>query len=478
MVKKKAIIIVVVLAVLAVLAGAGYLMRHSWMHYLPGGEMAESGFRVFEKGGVKYKACFICPMHPDVVRPTQESCPICGMDLIKKEVPLEEEKHVHEGMEMPGGAAAMGEEEMKGLSELRSISLDPRERVLANVATSMVGYEDVSMDVYTVGRVTVNEDTIEKAASWFPGRIERMYVTYMGQEVRRGERIMSVYSPELMSTQKEYLVAKASAARLEKSGFPEITSGTAGVVEAARMRMKLWGVTDGQIGRLEETGVPDGSLDVYSKISGTVTMIMAREGGYVTEGTELFTVADYGTVWVNAEVYEYEFSKVSMGAHVEITADAYPGRVFHGRVSFIDPVVDSQSRTVRVRAVIQNPSGMLKPEMFVNAKIMAKPRSALTVPASAVLYTGRRDIVWVETGPGVFELREVELGMRSGEKFEVLSGLREGEMAVTQGGFLIDSEAQLRSSAGGGMSMPGMDMGGGKPEGEKMDMGGHAGHVH
>ncbi len=486
MTAKKSVIIISVLVALASIAGAGYLTRGSWMPLLPGVQTTEGGFKVFEKDGVKYKECYVCPMHPQVVKPAPGSCPICGMDLIKKEIPLEEETKAQEaemptGMKLPRETAAMGEGREKEFSELKSISLDPRERVLANVATSRVGYEDISMEVYTVGRVAVNEDAIEKAAAWFPGRIERMYVSYVGQTVKKGQRIMSVYSPELVSTQKEYLVARSAAARLEKSGFPEITEGTAGVVEAARTRMKLWGVTDSQIERLEKTGVPDGSVDVYSKVSGTVTMITAREGGYMMEGSELFTVADLGTVWVNAEVYEYEFSKVSVGAHVEITADAFPGHRFHGRVSFIDPVVDNQSRTVRVRAVIKNPSGMLKPEMFVNSLITGTSRRALTVPASAVLYTGRREIVWVESGPGEYEPRVVELGSRSGDRFEVMAGLSEGDMAVSQGGFLIDSEAQLRMSAGGGVHAghAGMDMGGGQEKaGEKMDTGGQAGHQH
>jgi membrane fusion protein, copper/silver efflux system len=188
--------------------------------------------------------------------------------------------------------------------------------------------------------------------------------------------------------------------------------------------------------------------------------IKMRQGDYVMEGSEVYTVADLSRVWMLADVYEYEFSKVGMDSSVEVTADAYPGKVFRGRVSFIEPTVEPQSRTVRVRVELSNPGGILKPEMFVNARIFSKPVKGLVVPASAVLYTGNRNIAWVEVEPNTFEPRNLTLGLRSGDDYLVLSGLKEGESVVSQGGFLIDSEAQLRASASGSMpGMPGMDMG-------------------
>jgi Cu(I)/Ag(I) efflux system membrane fusion protein len=192
--------------------------------------------------------------------------------------------------------------------------------------------------------------------------------------------------------------------------------------------------------------------------------IKMRQGDYVMEGSEVYTVADLSRVWMLADVYEYEFSKVSLGSEVEVTADAFPGRVFRGRVAFIDPSVNPESRTVKVRVDLPNPSGVLKPEMFVNARIFSRALKGLTIPASAVLYTGNRNVAWVEVEPNVFEPRDLKLGLRSGDEYIVLSGLKDGEMVVSQGGFLIDSEAQLRASASGAMpGMPGMEMGGGKP---------------
>ena len=240
------------------------------------------------------------------------------------------------------------------------MTLDPRERMLANVATTQAREESISQDVDTVGKIAVDERSIRKIPSRYAGRIERLAVNFTGQYVRKGQEIFSIYSPDMVTTQREYLIAKASAARLKSSDFPEIASGSEGVLDAARMRMKLWGITDAQIHRLDATGQVSNTVSVYSPVSGTVTDIKARQGDYVTEGGEVFTVSDLSRVWMEAEVYEYEFSKVSLGSRVEVTAEAYPGRVFLGTVSFINPSVNPESRTVRVRADLPNRNGMLK----------------------------------------------------------------------------------------------------------------------
>lgn len=452
---RKAFVVLAVVLALALAAVAGYMTRDKWLHYVTGGGKV-GGFTVVTRDGVRYKECYVCPMHPQIVKPAPGDCPICGMALVKKELPLDDAKPA-----APGQAGGMeGMAGMETTAGLERITLDPRQRMLANVGTTEAVVKDLSRDVHAVGRVAVDEDTIRVATAWFPGRVERSYVGYAGQQVKKGARIMSIYSPELVSAQKEYLVAKNAAARISGSGFPEIASGSRDIAESARARLMQWGLTKPQVDRLDETGEVTRVLDIYSPVSGTVSMITAREGGYVGEGSELFRVADLGTVWVNAELYEFEFSKAGVGAHADVTADAFPGEVFHGKVSFIDPVVDSESRTVKARVVLPNKGGRLRPEMFVNVDIHSMPRRAVTIPASAVLYTGRRDVVWVEVEPGVFEPRDVSLGIRSADEFEVLSGIKAGEVVVSQGGFIIDSEAELRKSSG--QSMPGMDMGGGK----------------
>ncbi len=345
-----------------------------------------------------------------------------------------------------------------GMGNITSVALDPRERMLADVATSPVREETLSQEMDTVGTIAADERNIRKISARYAGRIEKLDVNVTGQYVRKGQELFTIYSPEIVATEKEYLIARASEERLESSDFKEVASGTAGVLQAARTRMKLWGLTDAQIERLDKTGKVTDSVSVFSPVSGTVTNISARQGDYVSEGAEVFTVTDLSRVWMEADIYEYQLPKAAMGSRVEVETDAYPGRMFTGRISFIDPSVNPQTRTIKVRADLFNPRGLLKPDMFVTAKVFSPPVRGVVVPTSAVLYTGNGNVAWVEDRPGVFTVRSVTVGVRSGDKFQILAGLRPGERVVTQGGFLIDSEAQLRESAaaGGMANMPGM----------------------
>ncbi len=455
--KRKRILIALLIG-LSVLAAAAYGTRTLWCRFLP--IHAQAGKAGLGRAASKQcKTVYVCPMHHQIIEDKPGDCPICGMTLVKKTIPIGKEGQ-------PAGQQSM--EGMPGMEKGMSagaprVTLDPRQIALANVATTKVVYGDLSQDVETVGRVAVDEQSLRMVTARYGGRIERLAVNFTGQPVRKGQLIMSIYSPELLSTQKEYLIAKQSSASLSSSGFPEIAKGSEGVLDAARTRMRLWGMTGAQIKALDRTGSANPVVNVYSPVSGTVMDVKARQGDYVNEGSVIYNLADLSRVWVFAEVYEYEFSKVGMGSSVEVTADAFPGRVFMGRVSFIEPTVDPQSRTVKVRVDLPNPRGTLKPDMFVNARIFSKPVRGLMVPASAILYTGNHNYAWVEIQPGEFERRDLQLGLRSGDNYQALSGLKEGEMVVSQGGFLVDSEAQLQESAAGGMAgMPGMDTGGKK----------------
>jgi Cu(I)/Ag(I) efflux system membrane fusion protein len=439
-------IFIAIIIVLAVLAVAAYATKGLWLPHLPFGHEGPAA-----ETAQQCKEVYVCPMHPQIVKERPGDCPICGMSLVKKELSEGDSKDQAKG----GGVEVIPAE-----GGLQRVTLDPRQRMLANVATTMVMQKSISQDINTVGKIAVNEQNLRKVTARYGGRIELLAVNFTGQPVRKGQLVMSIYSPELLSTQKEYLIAKQSSARLKNSDFPEIAKGSDGVLDAARTRMKLWGVTDAQINALDKTGEARPVIDIYSPVSGTIMDIKMRQGDYVMEGSEVYTVADLSRVWMLADVYEYEFSKVSLGSEVEVTADAFPGRVFRGRVAFIDPSVNPESRTVKVRVDLPNPSGVLKPEMFVNARIFSKAQRGLTIPASAVMYTGNRNVAWVEVEPNIFEPRDLKLGLRSGDEYIVFAGLKEGESVVSQGGFLIDSEAQLRASASG--AMPGMDMGGGK----------------
>jgi membrane fusion protein, copper/silver efflux system len=456
--KNKIMVLIIIFA--AVFTASAYLSRSLWLHHTPWGKGGQAEQARSAKDA-RCKTVYTCPMHHQIIRDSPGDCPICGMTLVKKEIGASsflsgERKEAKESrLENMSGMPGI----TPGAQALKTVTLDPRERMLANVATTPVREQSISQEVDTVGKIAVDEKNIRKVSSWYAGRIERLAVNFTGQYVRKGQEIFTIYSPDMVTAQKEYLIARASAARLQSSDFPEIASGSEGVLDAARTRMKLWGLTDAQIRRLDATGQVSNTVAVYSPVSGTVTDIKAREGDYVTEGSEVFTVSDLSRVWMEAEVYEYEFSKVSPGSRVEVTAEAYPGRVFRGRVSFIDPSVNPDSRTVRVRVDMPNGNGMLKPEMFVTARIKSKPIRGVVVPASAVLYTGMGNVAWVEEKPDVFTMRSVTTGLRSGDDFQILAGLKPGERVVTQGGFLIDSEAQLEQSAGGGgmANMPGME---------------------
>lgn len=223
---------------------------------------------------------------------------------------------------------------------------------------------------------------------------------------------------------------------------------SSGLLAAARRRLALWNVTDAQIEELERTGEPKTVFTVFAPATGTVTERLVTAGQYVMEGTPLYAIADLGNVWVQAEIYGTEIHKVAVGTGALITTDAYPGQEFRGRVSFVDPFLNPEPRTVRVRVDLPNPGGLLKPDMFVNVSFRGRKGTALAVPATAVLVTGRTAMAWVESAPNTFEPREVRTGFKSDGYYEILSGLSEGETVVTSGGFLLDSESQLQ----GGMT--------------------------
>jgi Cu(I)/Ag(I) efflux system membrane fusion protein len=222
---------------------------------------------------------------------------------------------------------------------------------------------------------------------------------------------------------------------------------SAGLLSAARTRLKLWGVTDAQIAELERTKEPKTAFTVFAPASGIVTERLVSTGQYVMEGAALYSIADMNPVWVQAEIYEFEIHKVPVGTEAVVTTEAYPGKEFRGRVAFVDPFLNPETRTVKVRIDLSNPGGLLKPDMFVRVAMKGRKGRELAVPDSAVLVTGERAMAWVEIQPNTFEPRMVKVGHKSDGYYEILSGLKEGETVVTSAGFLIDSESQLKSGS-------------------------------
>lgn len=369
--------------------------------------------------------------------------------------PAEEKKAEAKGQEMK-------EEEM--------VMLSPEAMRLINVKTSPVGYRQLTKEIYTVGKIDVNEKRRAYVASRIPGRIERLYVNYEGYEVSQGQPLLEIYSPDLISTQEEYLLALETREKLKESKLKEVRTGADNLVEAAKRRMLLWGITEEQIARLEKDKKTKLSMTVYSPISGIVLKKDALLGKYVMEGENLFTIGELSAVWMVGEVYEADLPWVKMGQMVEVTIPSFPGRSFHGTVNFIEPTVHPEARTIKFRCDLENRQGLLKPDMFVNVKIFARAGSALSIPTSAVLDTGTKKYVIMDHGEGMFMRQEVVLGPEAGGYYPVLGGLKQGDLVAVDANFLIDSQTQFQRGGGG---MAGMEHGaskaeekGKKPEGE------------
>ncbi len=381
-------------------------------------------------GGEKSEAeQYTCPMHPFIVSDRPGACPICGMSLVPKESMA--------SSDLPDNAAA----------SLGMVSMNPTQRLMANVATAHVQRREFAIDTSALGQVSWDERKVARVSARVGGRIEKLHVDFTGTRVAKGQPLLEIYSPDLVATQREYLLARTGAERMKESPYEDARRMSDDLLQAAAERLKLWGVTDGQIAELGRTGEPKVVFTVFSPASGLVTERLVTTGQYVAEGTPLFSIADLGRVWVQAEIYETEIHKVPVGTAAVITTDAYPGREFRGKASFVDPFLNPETRTVKVRVELSNPGGLLKPDMFVRVAFRGKKGRALAVPDTAVLVTGERAMVWTEVSPNAFEPRMVRVGHKTDGFYEVLSGLEEGETVVTSAGFLIDSESQLKAGA-------------------------------
>ena len=379
----------------------------------------------------KAAAVYFCPMHPTVTSDRPGSCPICGMALV-----------LRDAAPAAGGQAS---------SSVSAISLSPEQRVTGNVRTMRVALDTHTGEIITTGRVTFDERRLAQVTAYTAGRIERMLVNFTGDSVRRGEAVATIYSPDLFATQQEYLLAVANRERMRRAGFTGARTASEDLVESTRRRLLLSGMTAAQLAQLERTGKPIFATTVISPVSGIVTNKLAVEQQYVTQGQPLLEVADLSHVWVEADIYEQQLPSVSVGDAVQITAAAVPGQTFTGRVAFIVPVMAGATRTARVRVDIPNPNLVLKPDMYVNVRVIGAPAPPhIMVPASTVIDRGQKKFVWVESAPGMYEPREVTTGGRHGEQIVIASGLSEGETVVVEGAFLLDSEAQLRAATSGG----------------------------
>jgi len=362
-------------------------------------------------------------MHPSVRSDHPGVCPVCGMALVKKVVGIDTSHEAHKGLD--------------------AVTVSPSQQVLANVSTTVAERMKLRKEIRGVGTINAAEPNIRRISARFPGRLEHLYLSYTGQTVRRGDPVADVYSPEAISAQQEFLLA------LKSSESAAEAQDEVGLLAQSREKLMRWGFTESQIARLAQTRKVQDVVTIYSPIGGTVLQKKVNPQHYATAGEDLYEVADLSRVWMNVDVYEYEMRSIQIGQKVKATTDAYPGEAFIGRVTFISSTVEPSSRTVRVRAEFVNPTGKLRTEMFVDAVIELQLPEAVVVPASAVLSTGRRNVVWVKREEGVFEPRNVVLGENAEGYRQILEGIQVGDLVVTSGGYLLDSESQLRTPAPG-----------------------------
>ena len=310
--------------------------------------------------------------------------------------------------------------------------------------------------IRTVGRVEIDERLVGRVNLKFEGWIEELLVSAVGDHVKKGQRLFTIYSPDLVATQEEYLLALQSYRELGQSEFPEVARGAKELLDATRRRLQLWDIRNNYILDLERTGTVLRTLPIHSPATGTVIRMEARTGTFVTPGTELYFIADLSRIWIQADIYEYELPSIKLGQGASVTLSYDPNTKLHGHVAFIYPTLDPKTRTVKVRFELGNPGETLKPGMYANVELKIPLGTKLVVPRDAILESGERQLLFIHHGGGQLEWRSVKLGVTAGDWLEVTEGLKEGEHVVTGANFLIDSESQLKSAVGGMAGMPGM----------------------
>ncbi|MBX7152066.1 efflux RND transporter periplasmic adaptor subunit [bacterium] len=363
-------------------------------------------------GHADQKIIYYCPMHPQITSDKPGVCPICHMDLVKK--------------------SDDGDVDVMAMSD--DLKLSDRKQVLANVSTMKVVSSELSKKITAYSYLDFAEQNRRVITARFNGRIEKLYVNTTGDYIGKGQPLFDIYSPDLLQAQNEYLIALNS-----KSGFDET------LIKSARKKLELYGITTEQIQSLEKTKEPQYVLTFLSPFSGTVIEKNIQEGQYVNEGSKLYDVADLSVLWNLAEVYENDLPYIKPGRNVELKTQSYPNEAFRGTVTFIYPIVNSQTRTVKIRSEFVNVGNKLKPQMYGESVFSVSLGKGIAIPSDAVLFTGKRNVVWIKTGHNAFEAKDVTVGMKIDGQYQIISGLKEGDEIAVTGGFLIDSESQLRA---------------------------------
>jgi len=370
-----------------------------------------------------------CTMHPQVHKDGPGACPICGMDLIKKVA--DDTADVSEKADMEG-----------------MITLTTNKQILANVSTFKIKNERLVKELSAYSYMDFVEQSRKTIPAKFNGRIEKLFIDKTGDYIKKGQPLFEIYSPDLVQAQNDYLIALSNNKNQNSS-----------ITEASKKKLELFGLTSNQIEDLKNSGNIELTLTYFSPVSGTVIEKKVQEGMYINEGTAIYELAELSTLWNIAEVNESDLSAVKLGSKVKLKLKSYPGEEFIGKVSFIYPVINPQTRTVKVRSDFSSLNNKLKPQMYGETVFYDDAGTGLLIPADAVIFTGNKNVVWVRTADGMFEGRSVELGLKFGDKYQIILGLKEGDEVATSGGFLIDSESQLRTGKSTGSdNMEEMDM--------------------
>ena len=365
------------------------------------------------------------------------------------------------GMNTPGssGGQTAGMENMAP----GTVVLDAATQQKIGVTYTTVRRAHLKRTIRTVGLLQMDEETISRVHVKVAGWIEKVDLNYVGKLIKKGQPLFTLYSPDLVSTEQEYLIARKGQQYLAKTPYADVSSEANSLLNATRDRLRLWDISDTQIQQLETSGKAARTMTLYSPISGFVMTRNAYEQTYVTPETDLYEIADLSTIWVYVDIFEYEAPYVHVGQTAQMQLSYFPGRSYRGKVTYIYPTLDPKTRTIKVRLEFPNPGYELKPDMYADVQLNVDYGTQTLVPSEAVLNSGTRQVVFIAKGDGYFEPRDIKIGDQFDGQTVVMAGLKPGEKIVASGNFLIDSESRLGAAMQQMMaSMPGMDMGKGK----------------
>lgn len=448
---KLTIIILIGVGLILGLAG-GYLLGKKSHPSVSKTEMGEDQHQLYS-----------CGMHPQIIQEGPGNCPICGMNLtplrsgaVSKATGERKIKYWRSPHD-PSFISDKPRKDQMGMDfipvyedeiEQQAISIDPVTVQNMGLRTALVQEQRLSRTIRTVGHIDYNEELLYTVNTKISGWIEKLYVDKTGELVKKGEPLLDIYAPELVSTQEEYLVALKNFQNLQDSPYPEATRGATDLLESSKRRLLNWDISPEQIDRLDKTGEVKKTLTLYSRANGVVTEKNVTDGAFVESGSDLFQIADLSTVWVLAHIYEYELPYLKIGQKAFIESPYFPGEKREGKITYIYPYLNQTSRDVKVRIEVPNPGLKLKAEMYANVSITAELQGQrVVVPEEAVIRSGKREIVFLDLGEGKFSPREVQTGVTGqGNVIEIKQGLKSGEKVVVSAQFMLDSESKTQEA--------------------------------